>query len=305
MKKRNHIILFLLAPFILVFTSDRAAGQEDPVEAKEIVRLRYFNDNNKVQYLLLESQLKKGSKVEPIAGKTFNIYLDSTSDDNLVSELKTDNTGKAKTFIPASFKTAWEQSSIHKFIAVVPGKDETIELDITKARIQVDTLFEDGVRSVTVNVQKYENGEWQPANEVEMRIGVNRLGGGILSINDEASFTTDSTGIITTEYNRVDLPGDQAGNITLIAKVDDNDLYGNLKVEKTVPWGGKVKADESFFEKRSLWSTRFKTPIWLLTMAGSIVIGVWATIGFLVWQIVRIKRLGSANTSDKSEGINS
>ncbi len=305
MKKRNHIILFLIAPFILVFTSDRAAGQEDPVEAKEIVRLRYFNDNNKVQYLLLESQLKTGSKVEPVAGKSFHIYLDSTSDDNLVSELKTDNTGKAKTFLPTSLKTAWEQSSIHKFIAVVPGKDETIELDITKARIQVDTLFEDGVRSVTVNVQKYENGEWLPANEVEMRIGVNRLGGGILSINDEASFTTDSTGIITTEYNRMDLPGDQAGNITLIAKVDDNDLYGNLKVEKTVPWGEKVKADESFFGKRALWSTRFKTPIWLLTMAGSVVIGVWATIGFLVWQIVRIKRLGSANTSDKSKGINS
>lgn len=181
----------------------------------------------------------------------------------------------------------------------MPGKDETIELVIAKARIQLDTIFEEGVRSVTVNVQKYENGEWLPANEVEMRIGVNRLGGGILSINDEASFTTDSTGIVTTEYNRVDLPGDQEGNMTLIAKVDDNDLYGNLKVEKTVPWGEKLATGESIFEKRALWSSRFKTPLWLLTMAGAIVIGVWTTIGFLVWQIVRIKRLGAANTSDK------
>ncbi|HUM65475.1 MAG TPA: hypothetical protein PLV32_06510, partial [Chitinophagaceae bacterium] len=84
---------------------------------------------------------------------------------------------KAKTFLPASLKTSWEQGPIHKFIALVPGKDETIELVIAKARIQLDTIFEEGVRSVTVNVQKYENGEWLPANEVEMRIGVNRLGG--------------------------------------------------------------------------------------------------------------------------------
>lgn len=298
MKNTKETRLLLLTPFILILSLQLPA-QEIAAEPKEIIKLRYFNDNNSVQYLLLENQLKTGSKIEPVAGKIFQLYLDNASDSSLAGVMKTDKTGKAKAFLPETLKDVWNDTSVHRFIAIVPGKeDEPVELVIAKARISVDTLFEEGSRQVEASVQKFENGKWQPAEGVEMRIGVNRLGGGILSINEESGFTTDSTGVVKAEFKRADLPGDQAGNIILIVKVDDNDIYGNLKVEKTVPWGKKLTADNSFFERRSLWSTRFNTPLWLLIMAGSIVIGVWGTIGYLVWQIVRIKRLGGKSAND-------
>ena len=46
------------------------------------------------------------------------------------------------------------------------------------------------------------------------------------------------------------------------------------------------------FDQRKLWATKFRTPLWLLFMAYSIVIGVWGTIIYLVLQIIRIKRIG-------------
>jgi hypothetical protein len=296
MKKMNpgKYVLFLLA-FICLMMPGKIMAQEDSVVAKELVRLKYFNDNNSVQYLLLENSLKTGKKIEPLKDKIFQVYLDSIKAGNLVAEMKTDKTGKAKTFLPVSLKTIWDQTPLHKFIAVPSGKEDITELEIAKAKMLMDTASSEEGRSITVQVQKYENGEWLPADEVEMRVGVHRLGG-ILSANEDATFTTDSSGIIKVDFKRDSLPGDQKGNIVLVAKVEDNDQYGNLVIEKTVPWGVAVKQDDNFFSHRSLWSTRFKTPVWLLIMAYSIVIGVWGTIFYLILQLVKIKKL--AKTAD-------
>jgi hypothetical protein len=290
--KRNKYILLLL-PFLCLMMSGKVAAQEDSVIAKELVRLKYFNDNNSVQYLLLENLLKTGKKIEPLKDKVFQIYLDSNKAENLIAEVKTDKNGKAKTFLPVSLKTIWEETPLHKFIAVPAGKEDITELEIAKAKMLIDTASEEEGRSIIVQVQKYENGEWLPANEVEMRVGVHRLGG-ILSANEDATFTTDSSGIIKVDFKRDSLPGDQKGNIVLIAKVEDNDQYGNLMIEKTVPWGIALKQGSNFFSHRSLWSTRFKTPVWLLFMANSIIIGVWGTIFYLVLQLIKIKKLAKS-----------
>jgi hypothetical protein len=145
-----------------------------------------------------------------------------------------------------------------------------------------------------VNVSALEGGEWIPAKDVEMKVGVNRLGG-ILSVGDEETYTTDSTGTVSAEFKKDSLPGDQQGNIILVAKVEDNDKYGNLLIEKTVPWGLAITPQKNFFDQRTLWSTRYRTPLWLLFIAYSIVIGVWGTIIYLVAQIVKIGKLGKAS----------
>ncbi len=124
-----------------------------------------------------------------------------------------------------------------------------------------------------------------------MKIGVKRHGG-ILSAGDDATYTTDSSGILTVEFKRDSLPGDVKGNIILTARVDDNEFFGNLQVEKIVPWGEVTKIDDSFFNKRTLWTTRSRTPFWLLFMAYTIILGVWGTLVYLIFQLFRIKKLG-------------
>ena len=298
MKKNKLIFLFLSCIFMLLSAGVNA--QEDSIPAKELVILKYFNSNNRVQYLILENFMKTGRKTEPLKGKVFNIYIDSINAGNLIATVTTDVKGKAKSFLPPSLKAAWETGSIHTFIAVAAGnEDASTELVITKAKIQIDTASAEGVRSITVQVMKYENNEWVPAGEVEMKAGIQRLGG-ILSAGSEETYTTDSTGSVTVEFDKDSLPGDQNGNFVLVAKVEDNDLFGNLLVEKTVPWGIALTTDKAFFDQRTLWSTRFKTPYWLLFMAYSIVIGVWATIIYLIMQIIKIKKLGKEY--DKNPG---
>ena len=294
--KRNNIV-FLLLPLLLTLANAQVRAQEDSVPSREIVKLKYFNDNNEIQYLILENQLKKGKELTALKGKVFDVYLDSNASSNLVATLTTNEKGQAKTFIPASLQGVWEASPQHNFLVFAKGEEETaVELEITKARIQIDTSSEEGAKSITVQVMKLDNSDWVPANEVEMKVGIQRLGG-VLPGGEEETYTTDSTGMVTVLLNKDSLPGDAKGNIQLVALVEDNDAIGNLSVVKTVPWGVIVTPNTDFFNKRSLWATRFKTPYWLLVLAYGIIISVWATIIYLVFQIVRIKRLGTTSSS--------
>ena len=299
LKKNNFI--FLLLPFLLMLLTNRLAAQEDSVITEELVKLKYFNVNNGVQYLILDNYLKTGKKKEPLKNKVFQLYLDSNKTENFIATVTTDKNGKAKSILPPSLKAGWAAGPVHKFIAAGAGREEEIiaELEIVKAKIEIDTASEEKTKSITVKVVKYENSEWLPANEVEMKVGIHRHGG-ILSAGDEEIYTTDSSGTVTVELKKDSLPGDQKGNIVLVAKVEDNDLFGNLLVEKTVPWGVTVKPINNFFDQRTLWTTRFRTPFWLLFMAYSIVIGVWGTIIYLITQIFKIKKLGISNISPAS-----
>jgi hypothetical protein len=298
MKKRIQIkIVYWLLPCFFLLTGQAKAQNEDSTAAKEIVRLRYFNEQGNMQYLMLESLLKKSGKTNPQRNKVFQLYLDSNKAENLIGKFYTNNDGKAKAFIPPALKAVWEAAPKHVFIAVAEAtskeEETSYELEIAKARLKLDTSSEAGARSIRVVAEQLVDGEWVAAPDVEMKVGIQRLGG-ILSAGEEATYTTDSSGTVTVPYNKDSLPGDAKGNMVLVAKVEDNDSYGNLTVSQTVPWGLATKVDNSFFNQRTLWSTRFKTPFWLLFLAYGIVIGVWGTIVYLILQIVKIKKLGVA-----------
>ena len=125
---------------------------------------------------------------------------------------------------------------------------------------------------------------------MELKIAVKRLDAD-LSVNETASFTTDSTGQASADFKRDSIPGDLQGNIILVAKVEDNDQYGNLLVEKTVPWGSKFVPNNNF-DRRTLFATRDKTPFWLMFMAYSIVFTVWGILISLILSIFKIKKIG-------------
>ena len=295
--KRNNLLWLLLA--FSGFFSNRLIAQEDTAAPIKIVKLHYYNRNNSLQYLEVESLLKKGKKTEPLGNKEFKLFLDKDQPENLIASVLTNNNGKAKAIIPPQLKDAWDSAAQHTFLVVAEaaGKEErtTSEFVIRKAKISLDTSSAEGAKSISVIVMKYENNSWVPVKDVEMKIGIERLGG-ILPAGDEETYTTDSTGTATSEFKKDKLPGSKDGSLVLIARVEDNDELGNLIIEKKVPWGIATTRDNSFFNQRALWSTRFKTPLWLLFMAYSIVIGVWGTLIYLIIQLIKIKRQASLPT---------
>jgi hypothetical protein len=293
-KNTNKMVVAALA---FMIAAPFGAIAQDSTKKELVVNLAYYMNNNKMTWLMVNTKTKIDKKFQPVKDVVVTLYLDKDSAANLVGKVTTNENGLAKAIIPPALKATWDQSATHTFVGVTEANKEfdaaRAEANVTKTKITIDTVAGAETHSIKVTVSAFDGSAWVPAKDVEMKVGVNRLGG-ILPAGDEATYTTDSTGTATAELKKDSLPGDINGNIVLAAKVEDNDLYGNLLVEKAVPWGVAFVPEKHFFDQRTLWSTRFKTPAWLLFMAYSIVIGVWGTIFYLIFQIVKIKKIGTS-----------
>lgn len=282
------ILLFVLSVFLMPSMLMAQAIEKNSLS----LTLKYFNDNNKTQHLLVQAKSKIDGKFQQIAAIPVQFYIGSEAlSENLLGKGITNDKGEALLEIPSQAKAEWLKSPNQNFVVVSEANikfDEARgDLAITKAKLKIDTL--DG-RNIIASIVASVDTVWMPVAHVDFVVGVKRFGG-LLNVNETQTYTSDSTGMITALFKRDSLPGDQKGNLILVTSVIDNDTYGNLSSEIEVPWGTKLVYTNNF-DHRSLFARRGYSPIWLETLAYTIVVAVWAVIIFLVVQIKKIKNLG-------------
>ena len=296
MKKSNHFKIVFIFLFFCGASINKAIAQDSVEVSPTILGLRYFLPENKVPYIIVNTKKKVGRKFEPVKNVTVNVYVNEATANNLLGKITTAVNGEGRIAFPASFKSTWDSLTTFKFVAEsVPGKGEEIlnaDLTIKKAILVIDTLAGADTRTITAQLKEKTGNEWVAVKEIEMKLGVKRSLGN-LTVGDAESYTSDSTGTASAEYKRDSMPGDEKGNLVLVARVEDNDVYGNLVVEKPVSWGVKAKVEQNFWH-RSLWSTGGRAPIWLLTIAFAIIIGVWGTLIYLLRQLLKMRKIGKA-----------
>lgn len=292
MKPKNNLLKLFLAFCLLIVSVNMVA--QDSVKKELLVDIAYYLPANKLPYILVHTKTKVEKRFLPVKDIKIAGFMDSDSAAHSLGNAVTDENGIAKFMIPSSMKTVWESSPTHSFIATTGATkefDETRnEISITKSKIEIDTVADAETRSLQVSVFSLSDGSWIPASGVEMKIGVRRAGG-ILPVSEEETYTSDSAGMVQAEFKREELPGDTAGNLAIVVKIEDNENFGNLEFERVIKWGEPVKSVTPEIG-RSLWATRNKAPIWLLVMALGIMAGVWITIVYLISTIFKIKRLG-------------
>jgi hypothetical protein len=253
--------------------------------------LKYFNDNNKSQHLLVQAKSKIDGKFQQIAAIPVQFYIGSEPvPENLLGKGVTNERGEAVLVIPPQAKEEWLKSPNQNFTVVSTANAKFEEgrgdITITKAKLKIDTV--EG-RMINASILALIDTVWTPVKSVDLVVGVKRLGG-LLNVNETTTYTSDSTGMISAEFKRDSLPGDVNGNIVLVASVIDNDTYGNLTAEIQVPWGTKSNYVTNF-DHRSLFARRGHSPIWLEVLAYTIVLAVWSVIIYLVFQIRNLKKL--------------
>ena len=210
------------------------------VEKKSLsLTLKYYNDNNITHHLLVLAKSKIDGKFQMIPNIPVQFYINAdTVKSNLLGKGITNERGEALLEIPPTAKEAWLKSPNQNFIVVAAAtkqfEEGRGELAITKAKLSIDTA---AGKMISAKMVALVDTLWIPIAAVDVIVGVKRLGG-ILNANETQTYPTDSaTGGVLAEFKRDSIPGDQKGNITLIASVVDNDIYGNLTAEMQVPWG--------------------------------------------------------------------
>jgi hypothetical protein len=292
--KANYLHKPFIILFFLLFAGTSKTNAQDNEKPATVLAVRYFLFNNKIPYVDVTTKIKVGKKFEAVPGIPVKIYFNEAGEKNLLGKVTTGIDGEGKVGLPASFKPTWDSLNEFKFIAVSDSLagTESMNADVTvkKSILVLDTANLDGTRTVSAQLKEKKGNEWVAVKDIEMKLGIKRLYAN-LSVGDAATYTSDSSGVASTEFKRDSMPGDDKGNLVLMARVDDNETYGNLFVEKTVPWGLPVQPNTNFWH-RTLWSTGDRAPVWLLFIALSIIIGVWGTIIYLVRRMLTVKRLG-------------
>ena len=100
--------------------------------------------------------------------------------------------------------------------------------------------------------------------------------------------STDENGTILVPIEE-GIPGVD-GKLTFEVVLKESDDYGTVKAIIEAPLGVPI-VDESTFDKRTMWSPRNKTPLFLLIVPNLLILGIWGIIVYLTVNLFKISKL--------------
>ena len=252
---------------------------------KKKVRINLsYHEVNQTKLLKAKVVTKEDRSYIPVADVSVDFYSKEQTDEYKLGAKKTDSNGLAEFVISTS--TMSEDSTFHYFASVASNpdyKDKVQEIEIEQVTY---TMKLEVLDSVNVAIINFKDITGKPIAKVPVKLYVKRMFG-LLPIGEKK--TTNAKGKVSITIEDL-IPGDENGMIELIARVEDHDDYGNIDMHKQINWG--IPLTTASHSERALWAGRANAPIYLVVTANSIIIGIWFVILYIVFQLVKLKKLG-------------
>ena len=191
---------------------------------------------------------------------------------------------KFKTTLPE--KDRWKiVSFIRSFNSkyIQPAVSKSVNL-LTKT-VQIDFRYDTIEHRISLMAYSLINKDTNRLKGSDELLFVKRYFG---SLQIGQAVKTNDKGIATFDFPK-NLPGDKTGTVEVEARIND-DVYGEIILSKKLKIGIPTNKP-ALNAKRAIWNIQSKAPIWLLFTYFSIVAGVWLTIGYIAFNIYRIKQL--------------
>jgi len=99
---------------------------------------------------------------------------------------------------------------------------------------------------------------------------------------------TDENGEASFEFP-TDLPSAKNGMLDIVAKVEKNEIYGNVETHESIKWGITPKS-EIDWANRSLSASRERAPMVLVVASTIIILFIWGILFYIIFQLVKIKK---------------
>lgn len=271
--------------------TDSSAQKEEPVAAEEpemispsVTFTGIQKGDNSIDLKVALQAKVKGQFVKLYKMKV-SFYRVVNETDQELGFVITDGIGKATFNVKADTLKPDAEGKLH-FKAVFAGNKamEAAEevVSFKRARLEITPVKEDSLLSVQVKLVDLGTGEEVPVKEATVGIFVKRM---FLPLK-VGEGTTDETGAATIEFPN-NLPGDPKGNLTLIGRLDENEVYGNLEASVVQPWG--IPVSDKFEEQpRALWSTH--PPIWMLITFIVLMATVWGHYIVIIYELFRLRK---------------
>ena len=126
-----------------------------------------------------------------------------------------------------------------------------------------------------------------PAAEVELYFYVQRTFS-LLPIGKGFN-ETDENGILEIQFPN-DLPGDMEGNLTIITKIIESDLYNDLTIETIKKWGIPTHIKDTTHQ-RSLWAASANAPLTLIILVSGMILAIWFINCYIIFVLYKISKI--------------
>lgn len=249
-------------------------------------------------------QLKSAVSVKRDEGNTnlFNapviFYAVGTNGDIKIGETKTNVHGEAVLKIAARNSYPRNDQQMLAFKSMYEGSEKYEasegEFGLKPAKLKVSFYEEDSIRFVKVEgTQLNSDGTETSIGATTVIVGVPKM----LSILKIAEISLDSTGMGTAEFPR-DIIGDSLGNLTVVAYIEENDVFGNVKASANNSWGLHKHLISPDRPSRELWTPI--APLWMIITLIIMLLGVWGHYVYAIIQLVMISKSAKTTPKEKS-----
>lgn len=232
---------------------------------------------------IVKAKIEK--KMRKLYGLKINFFQVTDEGDQDLGAVITDRNGVAVLDVKPEQVVVNKEGMVHFKSVLGPVKKvEATEEEITfkRAILTITPSVVDSVYTVQAKLVDLSSGTETPIPEVALGIFVKRsfyplkLGEGTTDENGETS--------VEIPYN---LPGDAAGNVTLLAKLDEDENFGYLEGAAVEKWGTPV-SDKIQDQPRALWSSH--PPLWMLITFIILMAAVWGHYIVIVYELFRLRK---------------
>ena len=296
MRKSIHIsfvsllglILLSFPPVKVIAQTDTSAQKDQAKEASTYSPIIAFvsiqKSDNSVDLKTIVNAKINGTLTKLAGLKIdFTVGVDSTA--KKIGDAITDSKGVAIFNCKPDQLTTDAEGKLN-FKASFAGKDslEAAEevVAVKRARLEITPVKEDSVLSVKVKLVDLSTGTETPVDSTTLGVYVKRM----FSALKLGEGTTDEAGEATIEIPN-QLPGDDKGNLTLLARLDENETYGNLEASVVQQWGSPVSYELKELP-RALWSPH--PPVWMLVTFVILMSAVWGHYLVIIIQLFRLRK---------------
>jgi hypothetical protein len=271
---------------------DVAAQVEEKLKAKMSVSFKQGNDDKRTVKVIIKHKDKE--KKEMIYGKNMEVllYINEIAPENLIGKNKTNF--KGVTFIEMNdlFYKIADTATSYDFIVQLPENDTYKEkqksVTIEDVKLEMEVYEEDSIRYVKAHLQKNMDTSYVPLADVKISFGLKCTFSNLPFGGDYTS--TGEDGYVTVQFPN-DYVGDEEGNVGIVVSLIDHETFGNVEKTETVDWAIPLVIDNSDL-KQKLWSSQANAPIALVTTIVILILGIWGTLFYLMYDLLRIRKMG-------------
>jgi hypothetical protein len=199
--------------------------------------------------------------------------------------MKTDEKGEAVCILNDKDKIFSWTSGPLTFAVEYEGSAKTKsaenEITVKPANLKVSFFQED--TSKFISVEAFEKG----TDSTTLPIAAQEIGlyiKGMFSYFNIAKEVTDADGKLIVPFP-VQMPGDTLGKLTIAAKIEDSEVYGNVESWGNMNWARPVPL--AIEPKRGLGDT--DAPLWMVYTLIVLLSAVWLHYVYVLFLILKIK----------------